>query len=125
MREFSIHATHRPGEIGRVANELARFGVNLQSVAAMAFGNQGVIRILPDDVDAARSALERANIRFEEHEVVTVLLENQAGELAGLADKLANASVNVIAIYLTGRAEGMVELAIITDDPKKAKKLLE
>jgi hypothetical protein len=125
MREFSIHATHRPGEIGRVANELARFGVNLQSVAAMAFGNQGVIRILPDDVDAARSALERANIRFEEHEVVTVLLENQAGELAGLADKLANAGVNVIAIYLTGRAEGMVELAIITDDPKKAKKLLE
>jgi hypothetical protein len=125
MREFSVHATHRPGEIGRVANELARLGVNLQSVAAMAFGNQGVIRILPDDVEAARSALERANIRFEEHEVVTVLLENKAGELAETADKLSNAGVNVIAIYLTGRVDDMVELAIITDDPKKARKLLE
>src|SRR5262245_22384821 len=125
MREFSIQATHRPGEIGRVANELARVGVNLQSVAAMAFGNQGVIRILPDDIEAARGALERANIRFEEHEVVTVLLENKAGELAEVADKLANANVNVIAIYLTGRVDDMVELAIVTDDAKKAKKVLE
>jgi hypothetical protein len=125
MREFSIQATHKPGELGRVANELARVGVNLQSVAAMAFGSQGVIRLLPDDVEAARGAFERANIRFEEHEVVTVLLENKAGELAEVADKLSNAGVNVIAIYLTGRVDDMVELAIISDDPKKVKKLLE
>jgi ACT domain-containing protein len=84
-----------------------------------------VIRILPDDVEAARGALERANIRFEEHEVVTVLLENRAGELAELADKLSNAGVNVIALYLTGKVDDLVELAVVTDDPKKARKLLE
>jgi hypothetical protein len=125
MREVSIQATHRPGEIGRVANELAKEGVNLKSVAAMAIGTQGVIRLLPDDIAAARTALERANIHYEEHEVVTVLLENKAGELADVADKLANAGVNILAMYLTGRVDDLVELAIIADDPKKAKKLLE
>lgn len=125
MREFVIHATHRPGEIGRVANELAKVGVNLKSMAAMAFGQQGLIRLLPDDVEATRGALQQSNTRFEEHEVVTVLLENKAGELAELADKLANAGVNVLAIYLTGRVDDLVELAVVADDPKKAKKLLE
>lgn len=125
MREFAIQATHRPGEIGRIANVLGKAGVNLRSVAGMALGNQGVIRLVSDDVDAARTALQQANIRFEEHEVVTVLLENRAGELAEMADKLANAGVNLHAVYLTGRVDDLVELAVIADDPKKAKKLLE
>lgn len=125
MREFAIQATHRPGEIGRVANVLGRAGVNLKAVAAMAFAGQGVIRLVVDDVEAARSALQQSNIRFEEHEVVTVLLENRAGELADMADKLANAGVNLHAVYLTGRVDDLVELAVVADDPKKAKKLLE
>jgi hypothetical protein len=125
MREFAIQATHRPGEVGRIANILGKAGVNLKSIAAMAFGNQGVIRVLPDDIEAARGALQTNNIRFEEHEVVTVLLENRAGEVAEMADKLANAGINLHAVYLTGRVDDLVELAVIADDPKKARKLLE
>jgi hypothetical protein len=83
------------------------------------------VRFLPDDVDAARSALEASGIRFEEHEVITVLLENRAGELAALADKMADAHVNLLAVYATGAAGNLVELAIVPDDVKKAKKLLE
>ena len=77
MRDFAIHLTHRPGELARVAHALARKGVNLKSVAAMTVGNQGVLRLIADDVDTARSALKEGNIPFEEHEVVTVLLENR------------------------------------------------
>lgn len=125
MREFAIPATHRPGEISKVANILSRAGVNLKSVAAMAIGKEGLIRLAVDDAEAARSALQQSGIRFEEHEVVTVLLENRAGELADMADKLTNAGVNLLAVYLTGRVDDLVELAVIADDPKKAKKLLE
>jgi len=89
MRDFSIPLTHRPGELGRVANALAKKRVNIKSVAGMTLGTQAAIRIIADDVDAARSALKEANIPFEESELATVLLENQAGELANVADKLA------------------------------------
>jgi hypothetical protein len=125
MREFAMHLTHRPGELGRIANVLGRAGVNLKSVAAMTIGNQGLVRIIPDDIEAARSALQQSNIRFEESEVIQVLLENQAGELANLADKLANAGVNLQAAYVTGAEGDMVELAIVAEDVKVAKKVLE
>jgi len=125
MRDFVLHLTHRPGELGRVANALGKAGINIKSMAAMTFGGQGVVRIIPDDVDTARTALRDANIRFEESELITVLVENRAGELAVVADKLSNADINLHAAYVVGLEGDLVDIAFAVDDVKKAKKILE
>lgn len=125
MRDFAIHLTHRPGELARVTHALARKGVNLKSVAAMTIENKGMLRLIADDVEATRAALNEGHIPFEEGELVTVMLENRAGELEDVADKLGNAGVNVHAIYVVGLDGDLVDLALAVDDPKKAKKLLE
>src|SRR5262245_5788120 len=120
MRDFVIHLSHKPGELGRVAGILGRAGINVKSLAAMSIGSQGVVRIIADDIDAARSALKEFNVRFEESELVTVLLENKAGEVANLADKLAGANLNLSAMYVVGLEGDLVDLAIAVDDVKKA-----
>jgi hypothetical protein len=125
MRDLAIHVTHRPGEIARVASALARKDVNIKSIAGLGISGQGLIRLIADDIEAARAALNESNIRFEESELATVLLENNAGELAEVASKLANAGLNVHALYVIGLEGDLVELAIATDDVKKAKKALE
>src|SRR2546421_383285 len=108
----------------RAASALARQRVNIRSVAGLAIDTYVTIRIIADDVEAARTALESSNIRYEEGEVVQVMLENRAGELAVISNKLAEGGVNLRAIYLTGIAGDLVELAIVPDDAKKAKRLL-
>ena len=125
MKDFTVQLTHRPGELARVATMLGRHRVNIKSVAGLAIGTHVTVRIIPDDVEAARAAFESANIRFEESEVVQVLLENRAGELAAVSTRLGEGGVNLRAIYLTGIAGNLVELAIVPDDVKKAKRLLE
>jgi hypothetical protein len=125
MRDLAIHVTDRPGELARVANDLARKDVNIKSIAGMGFANQGLIRLIADDIEAARTALREANLRFEESELVTALLENKAGELSEVAAKLANAGLNVHAVYVIGLEGDLVELAFAVDDAKKAKKALE
>jgi hypothetical protein len=125
MKDFAIQLTHRPGELARVATALSRRGVNIKSVAGLAVGQQVLLRLIADDVESARAALEGANIRFEEHEVINVLLENRAGELATLAGKLSDAGVNLQALYLTGVEDDLVELAVVVDDVKKAKRVLD
>jgi hypothetical protein len=125
MRDFAITMTHRPGEFSRIANALARAGVNIKTVAALTIGNQGMVRLIADDVEAARNALRESHFPFEEREVVTVLKENRAGELADVADRLANAGLNLEAMYVVGLEGDLVELAVVADDPKKAKKVLE
>lgn len=125
MKDFVIQLTHRPGELASVTNALSLQGVNIKSLAAMTIGSQAMLRLIPDDVEAARNALRAGNIRFEEKELVTVLLENRAGEVTELAAKLADANINMEAIYVVGLSHDLIELAIAVDDVKKAKRTLE
>lgn len=125
MREFVIQLGHRPGEMARVTNALSLYGVNIKSVAAMTLSDQAVLHLIPDNVESARNALRGDNISFEENETAVVLLENRAGELTAVAAKLAEAGVNLSAVYLVGVADDLIELAIVSDDVKKAKKVLE
>jgi len=125
MRDCSIQLTHRPGDLARVAQALAWKGVNLKALAAVAVDGQAVARIIPTDIEAARSALQESNIRFTESEVSVVLLENKAGQLAAVASRLGEAGLNLEAVYLTGVHDDLVEVAFVCDNPKKAKKVLE
>ena len=125
MKDFSIQLTNRPGDLARVAAALAHKSVNIKSLAGVSAGGQGVVHILPDDVTAARSALEGANIRFTETELHTVLLENKAGRLAEVASRLGDEGINLDAVYVTGILDDMVEIAFVGDNPKKMKKVLE
>jgi len=125
MKDCSIQLTNHPGDLARVAQTLARRGVNIKALAGISFGGVAMARILPDDIVVARSAFEAANIRFTEGEVNLVLLENKAGVLANVTNRLGEAGINLEAIYVTGIADDLVELAVVTDNPKKTKKILE
>jgi hypothetical protein len=125
MRDCSIQLTNHAGDLARVAQALARRGVNIKALAGMSIGGVAMAHILPDDIVVARSAFEAANIRFTESEVNIVLLENKAGVLATVTNRLGEAGINLEAIYVTGIADDLVELAIVSDNPKKAKKILE
>ena len=125
MRDCSIQLTNHPGDLARVAQALARRGVNIKALAGLSIGGVAMARILPDDIVVARSAFEAANIRFTESEVHLVLLENNPGVLANVTNRLGDAGINLEAIYVTGITEDLVELAIVSDNPKKTKKVLE
>ena len=125
MRDCAIQLTNKPGDLARVAEALAKRGVNIKALAALSVGGTAIARILPDDIVVARSAFEAANVRFTEGEVHLVLLENKAGVLATISDRLGDAGINLEAMYVTGVADDLVELAIVSDNPKKTKKILE
>lgn len=124
MTDFAIRLSDRPGELARVATALARYGVNVKSLAALAIDGNAMVHILPDDAEPARAALTQSKIAFEESDVVTVLLENRAGEVARVAARLAEARVNLRAIYVTGLVDNLVELAIAADNAEKAREAL-
>lgn len=125
MRDCSIQLTNHPGDLARVADALARRGVNIKALVGMSFGGVAMARILPDNIVVARSAFEAAGIHFTESEVHLVLLENKAGVLATVTDRLGQAGINLEAIYVTGVTDDLLELAVVSNDPKKAKKILE
>jgi len=125
MRDCAIQLTNHPGDLARVAQALARRGVNIKALAGVTIGGAAQARILPDDIVAARAALEAANIKFTDGEVHVGLLENKAGILADVTGRLGEEGINLEAVYTTGITDDLVELAIVSDNPKKAKKILD
>ena len=125
MKDFSVKLSNKPGDLARVAQALSRRGVNVKALAGLSIEGVAMVRVLPDDTVAARSALDAASIRFTESEVHLVLLENKSGVLANVANRIGDAGVYLEAFYVTGIADDLVELAIASDDPKKTKKILE
>ena len=125
MKEFRITMGNRPGELARVAENLSRQGVNIKALSVTAGANQVTCHLIGHDVDATRTALQEVRAQFLEQEVIELLLEDSAGALARVAEQLAEAGINVDAIYLTGKVEDLIELALAVDDVKKAKKILD
>jgi hypothetical protein len=125
MRDLTIELKQRPGELARVASTLARHHVTLRAGSALAIGTRLIARLIPSDIDAARRALDAADVRFEESEVLKVLLESRAGELAMLASRLTEGGVSVRAIYITATTGNLVELAVVPDNAERARRVLE
>ena len=124
-KDFAIELKPRAGELARVASMLARHHVTLKAGLAMAVGPRILARFVPSDVEAARTALDAAAVRFEEREIVPVLVESRAGELAILSTRLADGGVALRALYITSTAGNLVELAIVADDAEKVRRALE
>jgi hypothetical protein len=125
MRDLVLELPPRPGELARIASALARQQVAIRGGTLMAIGPRILARFIPSDLDAARRALEAADVPFEENEIMPVLLESRAGELAMLSTRLASGGVGVRAIYITGTSGNILEVAVATDNIARARRALE
>lgn len=116
MTEFIVHVENRPGRLAAITELLADVGVNIEALAAYGHDGEGVLRLIVDDADAARRALAEAGFRMEEHGVLTARMPNEPGALAGVTRRLADAEVNIDALYVLSSSSDGMEVAIAIDD---------
>lgn len=120
MTEFIVRMENQPGRLASLTEALAAFGVNIEALAAYGHDGEGTVRLIVDDAATTRRVLEEAALHAEEHTVLTAMLPHRPGELARLTRSLADAGVNIDALYvLHANSEG-IELAIAVDDYETA-----
>lgn len=121
MKEFSVTLANQPGQLATLARRLADAGVHIQSLAAIGSNNESLLRLMPDDADATRRVLQDAGLHFEERLVLDTFLPDEPGALAEVAQRLADAGVNIDSMYLLhSNAEGL-HFAVTVDDPQAAR----
>ena len=124
MTEFSVRLANRPGMLAQLARTLADAGVNIEALAAFGFDEEGIVRLIVDDADLARRALREAGLRATEREVLTTVLEDRPGSLAQMAQELADAGVNIDAVYLLRTNSMGLEFAVAVDETDLARQRL-
>lgn len=120
MTEFIVNMENRPGRLAALTEALAAFDVNIEALTAYGHDGEGTVRLITSDAPTTRRVLDEAALGFEEHTVLAVLLPHRPGELARLTRLLADAGVNIDALYVMRANSDGIELAISVDQPLSA-----
>ncbi|MDX1468034.1 MAG: ACT domain-containing protein [Acidimicrobiia bacterium] len=120
MTEFVVRMENRPGRLATLTEALATFGVNIEALAAYGHDGDGTVRLIVDDAVTARRVLTEADLHHEENAVLTAELPHRPGELARLTRSIADAGINIDAIYVLKASPDGIELAIALDQPASA-----
>jgi hypothetical protein len=115
VTQLAVSLQNKPGALAQVCSTLGKAGVNISAVLAPDVRGRGKVRLLVDGPDKAKEALSAAKIRFSEEDVIALSLDNRAGALSEIAEKLAQAKINVKYAYATvaeGSAKGAVIIAV-------------
>ena len=127
IKEFTIRLEDRPGTLGKLCQTLTQEDVNI--LAYQQFSNekgQGSVRLVVDNPDKTRTALNNRRAEFSETDVAKVMLSNRPGELARVASRLGDEGININYGY-SGAEPGTNASFLILGvaDAGKAVKLLE
>lgn len=124
MTEFVVRLDNRPGSLARLTELLAAAGVNIDALAAWGTNGDGVVRLIVNRPDACSRTLDEAGLAYERRMVLSAMLADRPGELARVTRALAEAEINIEAIFLLGTHADGLEFAIAVDDPDAAAPLL-
>ena len=124
VEELFVKAPTKVGLLADVTKNLANAGVDIRAIGAYDKENQGEFMLLTGDNDAAVRALDDLGATVERNEVVVVDLEQRAGQLASIGEKLSAAGVNVDWIYATTGDGEHTNVVIKTSDAEKTAQVL-
>ena len=120
VTQIVVALQNKPGTLAKLCSTLRDAGVNISAVDAAGIAGRGKVRLLVDNPDKAKDALKAAKTRFSEEEAIE--LDNRPGALGEVAEKLAQAKINIKYAYAT-TSEGSTKATVILAVPNVTKAL--
>jgi|SRR2546428_10929496 len=109
LKDLTIELEEKAGTVAAAAEALGKAGVNIEGICGFVVGGKGVGHVLVSDAGKARQALESAGARVTNEQDALVLdIEDKPGSLGKLTRKIANAGVNLNAVYLATRTRVVI-----------------
>ena len=111
-----VMADNQVGVIADITALLANEGINLESINTEASSEQEAVILTTDNSDHALYVLNQAGYKAVGDEVLVLRLRDEPGTLAGVADKLKQAGINIQSMHILNRSAGHAMIALTTDD---------
>jgi len=122
-KEIRLSMPNRVGLLSEITAAVAKAKVNLNAICAYAIENDAFLNLITDGNAKAKKALAPLGFGIEEKDVIQVELPNRPGELQKVAQKIAEAGVDIDFMYAT-TAGGKATCVFETADDQKAMKVI-
>jgi len=101
VTQLTVPCENRPGTLAHIATVLGSAKVNIQGFLLTTTGAKSYVKLIVDDVEAAKEALYEAELPYFEKVVLHAKLPNVPGALGRFAAKLASRNINITSGYHT------------------------
>lgn len=99
IRQLSIFVENKQGSLHDITDALAKAGINLRSMCVADTSNYGIVRIIADDPDKAKSLLDSEGYAANVRQINAFAVPDQPGGLANVLRLLEGKSVNIDYMY--------------------------
>lgn len=125
LEQISIFIENKSGRLAEVTRVLGSQGINIRALSLADTSDFGILRLLVDKTDLARTTLKEHGFTVSKTEVVAVEVPDQPGGLSGILDVLDRSQVNVEYMYaFVERCGGNAVIIFRFDDPVAAIRVL-
>jgi len=125
IKQLSVFVENKFGRLEAIIDCLSKNGINLRALSLADTADYGVLRLIVDDSEKAKKALNDIGVIAKLTDVVAVYLDDRAGGLASVLSVLKNANVSIEYMYaFLGRTEGKALMVLKADDEAKTEKVL-
>lgn len=115
-----VMADNEVGVIADITKALADESINVESINAQVIGEQGTIILTTDNYDHALYVLNQSGFKAVSDDALVLHLPDAPGALAGVADRLKRAGVNIESMHILNRQAGHTMIALKTDNREGA-----
>ena len=98
-KELNIRMEDRPGTLGKICQALADRKVNILAFQSIPAEGNSLVRLVVDNLVAAKQVLDNQGLSYIETDVAQVKLQHRPGELARAASRLGEAEININYAY--------------------------
>lgn len=118
LTEVVVALEDRIGALADLGELLGRHGVDIRALAVVKVAEgRGLAHLVVEPADVAVRVLREHDLVPKRiREVLSVTLEDEPGALGRFCRRLADASINLEAVYLAGESPGIKELVLAVSD---------
>ncbi len=126
VKQLSLFLENKPGTLAAVCRALAEKKINIQAISVSDAVDHAVVRVVVSDPRRAMHLLGERGVLVVERSVLMIECNNQPGELAAIARKVATHKVNIEYAYSAALPDAPSGAMILrVDNLKKAGRILK
>ncbi|MGA2603185.1 MAG: ACT domain-containing protein [Verrucomicrobiia bacterium] len=126
IHQLSVFLENKPGRLRAACAELAAHGISIVTLSLADTEQFGILRLIVEDWQKARTTLENAGCIVKVTEVLAIEVTDEPGGLARILDTVDRASLNIEYMYaFAEKRGGKAVLVFRFEDPDTALRVLK
>lgn len=100
-KQYAVFLENRPGALARISQALGKSRINILALSILDTVDHVVVRMVVDNTQEAEQVLRGLHAMVQVRDVVFMDVVNEVGAIAGIAERLAEAGINIEYAYCT------------------------